>query len=560
MLNARTYSLAAALSLVLGGCFQDFEQFRPGQGGGGTGGAGGAGGADPCASIDCDDDNPCTEDVCDPDGNCLYTAATDPEVPQVANDCKTATCDGEEQIQVADPADVPLDDDNPCTDETCDGQNPAHPFLPEDTPCNDTGVCNATGLCSQCTIESQCGTDTTCADFSCTDNSCDVVYDVGLVISGENDGDCLAVQCVDGNPDPISAPFDDIENDNEECTTDTCDNGSPVHTPVGTGTGCDDGLFCTATDQCNASGACVGAGDPCSGGSECANACNEVANNCFDAAATPCGSNTDDACTNPDTCDGAGNCQVNHASNGTVCNDNVFCNGADQCNNGACTTHAGDPCVGGPACNNVCNENNDNCFVAASTACGDSSNTECTNPDTCNGSGTCSPNHEPASTPCGDSSNTECTNPDTCNGSGTCSSNHEADNTPCGDNTDTACTNPDTCQSGACASNHEPASTPCADGTFCDGAEICNGSGTCSEPGNPCTAGTPTCCEGTDTCVDTQADEQNCGACGTSCNLVNNGCGGGNDCDCLSGVCECNDDTDCPSGQTCGAVTANRCG
>src|SRR5688572_31947150 len=35
-------------------------------------------------------------------------------------------------------------------------------------------------------------------------------------------------------------------------------------------------------------------------------------------------------------------------------------------------------------------------FQAAGTACGDNSDTACTNPDTCNGSGACQPNHEAA--------------------------------------------------------------------------------------------------------------------------------------------------------------------
>ena len=39
--------------------------------------------------------------------------------------------------------------------------------------------------------------------------------------------------------------------------------------------------------------------------------------------------------------------------------------------------------------------------LPAGTACGDDSTTECSGADTCNGAGTCLPNHEPAGAPCG---------------------------------------------------------------------------------------------------------------------------------------------------------------
>ncbi|MBC8293446.1 MAG: hypothetical protein H8E45_09820, partial [Proteobacteria bacterium] len=78
------------------------------------------------------------------------------------------------------------------------------------------------------------------------------------------------------------------------------------------GTACDDGLFCNGADTCSGGACSSHAGDPCSGGSECSATCNEVANNCFDIANTPC---TADAieCT-ADVCDGAGACSHTDAS------------------------------------------------------------------------------------------------------------------------------------------------------------------------------------------------------------------------------------------------------
>jgi hypothetical protein len=78
------------------------------------------------------------------------------------------------------------------------------------------------------------------------------------------------------------------------------------------GTACDDGLFCNGADTCSGGACSSHAGDPCSGGGECSATCNEVANNCFDIANTPC---TEDAieCT-ADVCDGAGACSHTDAS------------------------------------------------------------------------------------------------------------------------------------------------------------------------------------------------------------------------------------------------------
>jgi hypothetical protein len=48
------------------------------------------------------------------------------------------------------------------------------------------------------------------------------------------------------------------------------------------------------------------------------------------------------------------------AADGAACDDGLFCNGADQCANGQCAAHAGDPCVP-PA---TCSEEQDTCVAA----------------------------------------------------------------------------------------------------------------------------------------------------------------------------------------------------
>ena len=92
--------------------------------------------------------------------------------------------------------------------------------------------------------------------------------------------------------------------------------------------------------------------------------------------------------------------------------------------------------------------------------CGDATDDECTNPDTCDGAGTCAPNHEGAGAACGDQG-VECLVDDSCDGAGACPNDgFEPSGTTCGDPADTICDNPDSCDAnGACQDNYEPVAT-----------------------------------------------------------------------------------------------------
>jgi hypothetical protein len=252
---------------------------------------------------------------------------------------------------------------------------------------------------------------------------------------------------------------------------------------------CDDDIFCNGADFCGPKtidgrpvlGCFLHNLDPCPGGSVCADACNEAERNCFDAAETPC---TDDnnVCTD-DVCDGAGNCD--HRPNTAPCDDDVFCNGADTCENGECSMHAGDPCVGGPECANTCNEDVANCLVPQFTPCTDDGNA-CTD-DVCD-IGVCA--HVPNNRPCDDG--LFCNGEDSC-GNGSCSF-HSGD--PCAggpecaracDETSNACAIPmgtlcsddgnpcteDLCMNGGCVHAAIPGCELCEVDTDCDDANPC---------------------------------------------------------------------------------------
>ncbi|MCC6621811.1 MAG: hypothetical protein IT385_11185, partial [Deltaproteobacteria bacterium] len=102
----------------------------------------------------------------------------------------------------------------------------------------------------------------------------------------------------------------------------------------------------------------------------------------------------------------------------------------------------------------VCDPTTGDCtyaFKPEGTPCGDPSDTVCDNPDTCDPSGQCLPNFEPATTLCrGDAG--DCDVPEYCDAAGACPSNgFEPEGTLCGDGTETVCDKPDTCDpSGVC--------------------------------------------------------------------------------------------------------------
>lgn len=122
------------------------------------------------------------------------------------------------------------------------------------------------------------------------------------------------------------------------------------------GTPCDDGLFCTVDDTCN--------GASCSG----------VPTDCDDA--NPC---TDDACNEFDD-------ECTYLNNSATCDDGEFCNGADSCQSGECSVHAGDPCDGADGdgnCAESCDEEAGNCEGADENGSACSDGLVCTEGDLC---------------------------------------------------------------------------------------------------------------------------------------------------------------------------------
>jgi len=128
-------------------------------------------------------------------------------------------------------------------------------------------------------------------------------------LAAQTTGDCRTAVC-NGNGGVGSINnAGDIANDNTVCTTDTCNAGTPEHTPVMTGATCAEG----AGVVCSAAGTCVecNVNADCAGGSCVNNVCEQT---CFDAVLN--NGETDVDCGGPNCPD---------CANGFMCEANSDC-------------------------------------------------------------------------------------------------------------------------------------------------------------------------------------------------------------------------------------------
>jgi hypothetical protein len=469
-----------------------------------------------------------------------------------------------------------------CKDAQCNGfgvcdQNFANEV--NGTGCDDSVFCNGTDTCTGGTCSTHTGDpcpgadgDSNCAE-SCNEggDNCLANDPDGSACSGNGTGECTSADtCLTGacNNNDVAAGtscFDTAPPSTGDCLdaqcngSGTCDQGFANET---NGTGCDNGLFCDGTETCTTGTCTNSSGDPCPGPDndvDCSESCDESSDTCtandadgttcrpdagecdvqetclaglcpadaFEPAViTPCGSNADTDCTNPDFCDGLGTCLANDEINGFPCGDPTLdtCTSPDTCDgSGTCldnhqpTSTVCRPLAIGSSCDVVencdgagncpadgfepstttCRASGGDCDVAEActgssafcpadgfasngTPCGDPTDTDCDNADTCDGNNTCLDNLVASGTGCGDPTDTDCDNADTCDGSGTCLDNLESSGTACGDASDTTCTDADTCDgSGTCLANNASNGTSCDDGSDCTISDAC-ASGICS--------------------------------------------------------------------------------
>ena len=287
-----------------------------------------------------DDDEICTLDLC-VEGTCLHAARPDGFVCDDADACtlldlcQGGACAGLEPVVCE-----PLDDCHAagaCDPETgaCDD-----PALPDDTPCGDDDLACTADLCQAgvCAhpVETGCLLDGACVAEGAPSQEticqvCDPAAPLewahaedGLACDDERfcttTDACEAGACVGGPPPDCGAWADDCNEAGCDVVLDTC-----VAIPVEDGSACEDGLFCSVDDHCDAGHCEAGAERDCSAlAGECAGAlCDPEASACvLDpwAAGIPCG-------------------------DGPVCEDGVYymepvCDGQ-----GGCVTWNGEPCT-----------------------------------------------------------------------------------------------------------------------------------------------------------------------------------------------------------------------
>ncbi|MBM4358574.1 MAG: hypothetical protein FJ096_10755 [Deltaproteobacteria bacterium] len=561
-----------------------------------------------CAHLPVTDDcfqRTCTAGIC---GENL--TATDTVVSpgaQNVGDCQKKLCDGTGGMKsIADDTDLPPDDGNACTKNLCKAGKPDFTsFEPLNTKCGNNGMsyCNGTGTCVGCTQDSHCPADTFCQD-----NFCDLPTGVCKATNKANNtplpladqvvGDCKVKQCngmggVKTVNTPNTGATADLPNDNNPCTRNVCNNGTPSNPNESINTACS-----LATDAsakvCNATGTCVectNAATHCGTAPDCKSPSCSAAGKCGlvnDADLSVCDapSQTTGDCKTR-LCDGAGTCsKSSNVNDGTA--DNIACT-SDSCVNGSnvylpltlgmtaagfcdanngcngkpcacdgeglatsCKTQTGNTCADGTTCttgfcvNNICCGTvcNDLCSACSALAgntvngtCGPAKNTK-----VCRGAATA------------------CDVEEKCDGTNqTCGLNvFQTAGTNCGD-AGTECTNQDECDgAGACTDNgFKIAGTGCGDsGTECRNQDTCNGTGTCTDNGfkgaaTVCRASAGGCdpqevCNGMNALCPNDA-LTGFGMTGT-CNPVTQGCDGANPtCKLLAGQ-PCMANSDCASG------------
>lgn len=209
----------------------------------------------------------------------------------------------EDAIVPCEPADCA--DGNPCTADECLTSGCAH--LPQEATCDDGDACTMGDACSEGTCKGGgglCDDDNGCTADSCAQGVCTHTPIDGACTDGngctENDT-CKAGVC-EGTPSCTCAKDADCDDQNP-CTTETCQNLVCIVTKLPVGAACDDGNACTFGDACSGGQCKAGPPPACNDGKQNGNETDidcGGAGTCSLPACGTCGSNA--------TCKGNGDC------------------------------------------------------------------------------------------------------------------------------------------------------------------------------------------------------------------------------------------------------------
>lgn len=235
----------------------------------------------------CDDGNPCTEDSFDDFGVCVYEPAPTWTECNDGNPCTSNWCwEGECEIQV-----YSCPDGNECTDDACvvfenGGAACVWTAVSGTVPCDDGSACTSNDVCANKVCA---GTGTDCDDGEvCTTDSCNAA---GGCTNTPN-----AATCDDGVPCTINTQCangacgggtqKDCQ-DNNPCTTDSCDPQTGGCLNVANTATCNDGNSCTGNDICG-NKTCSGTAVVCNDNNACTTDSCNPASGCAFAAISGC--------------------------------------------------------------------------------------------------------------------------------------------------------------------------------------------------------------------------------------------------------------------------------
>ena len=456
------------------------------------------------AGTACDDGSPCTAmDECDAAGACTGTTL---DCSAYDSDCLVGVCDGglcTTETKGGAGAVQSCDDGNPCTGGDI---------------CQD-GVCGFSEPCG-CATNAECDDGNSCTFDICSAGQC--IYEVQsgtCFIEGAcyDDGDTLASSlCLVCDAQAAARRWTGrVCDDGESCTDDFCDAATGcVHVPDDDNF-CTDGLDCSTDDQCK-NGVCEATCE-CQSDEDCtwvvAGACEKpLCTAAFDCIAVPDpqteGTECNDGlfCTVGDTCssdgvcaggpidcagaddtcligtcdDAADACVPVPAPDGTLCDDGDACTTGDTCTSAQCS---GQPleCEGSEdGCSDAtCVDGN--CLPVPLTGdlCDDGE--DCTVGDACD-AGTCKGGWNSSDPQCGCGSDGDCVGLTTGCFEGKCDLSDNScfqvvvtEPLACDDGI--SCTFDDTCNAGSC----EGTPYTCEDDIACT-ANTCDGVGGCQYP------------------------------------------------------------------------------
>ena len=384
------------------------------------------------------------------------------------------------------------DDGGPCTVGTCDEATDTciYPSAEDGTECDDGDACTTGDACMDGSCSSS-GIDLCNDENPCTSDSCDSAtgcehFDFQGTACEDDDPCTTGDSCSGGTCQPGTTAKVCPDDDDDSCMVPICDSaveGGCTTQAGNEGGSCEDGNACTHSDVC-ASGFCkqgpfvqCDTEDPCK-----TSDCDEVTGLCVEEAANEGGACDDgDLCTVGDFC-AQGVCQAGGGA--PTCDDGDPCT-EDYCDaaKGGCATKTA---PGSPACDdgNPCTVGD----VCAFGACKEGSDAlDCDDDNECT-TNFCSEGVGCQTTPktgqaCDDQD--ACTSGDVCDAQGTCAG------------TTMTCDDSNGCTDDSCSSAvgcvYQPNVLGCDDGDACTSADVC-ASGSCGgnpldcDDGNPCTS------------------------------------------------------------------------